>query len=77
MLHSVPHTLPHVGRSCEHFPNGFELYLLPGGHDPYARIQREELPRHPGGTCLLHPPLVACVLGWDAFRSGRGHFTGP
>ena len=25
----VPHTVPRVGRSYEHFPDGFELHLLP------------------------------------------------
>ena len=28
MLRIVPHTLPRVGRSYEHFPDGFELHLL-------------------------------------------------
>ena len=29
MLRTVPHTVPRVGRSYEHFPDGFELHLLP------------------------------------------------
>ena len=28
MLRIVPHTEPRVGRSYEHFPDGFELHLL-------------------------------------------------
>ena len=28
MLRNMPHTVPRVGRSYEHFPNGFELHLL-------------------------------------------------
>jgi len=28
MLRIVPHTVARVGRSYEHFPDGFELYLL-------------------------------------------------
>jgi len=28
MLRIVPHTVPRVGRSYEHFPGGFELHLL-------------------------------------------------
>ena len=28
MLRIVPHTVPRVGRSYKHFPDGFELYLL-------------------------------------------------
>jgi hypothetical protein len=31
MLRIVPPTVPRVGRSDEHFPDGFELHLLPGG----------------------------------------------
>ena len=30
MLRIVPHTVPRVGRSYEHFPDGFELHLLRG-----------------------------------------------
>ena len=29
MLRIVPHTVPRVGRSYEHFPDEFELHLLP------------------------------------------------
>ena len=29
----VPHTVPRVGRSYEHFPDGFELHLLPPSRD--------------------------------------------
>jgi len=28
MLRIVPHTVPRVGRSYEHFPDGFKLHLL-------------------------------------------------
>ena len=28
MLRIVPHTIPRVGRSCEHFLDGFEIHLL-------------------------------------------------
>ena len=31
MLRIVPHTVPRVGRSYEHFPDGFELHLLHAG----------------------------------------------
>ena len=31
MLRIVPPTVPRVGRSDEHFPDGFELHLLPFG----------------------------------------------
>jgi len=29
MLRIVPHTVPRVGRLYEHFPDGFEVHLLP------------------------------------------------
>jgi hypothetical protein len=29
MLRIVPHTVPRLGRSYEHFPDGFEFHLLP------------------------------------------------
>ena len=31
MLRIVPHTVPRVGRSYEHFSDGFELHLLRPG----------------------------------------------
>ena len=34
MLRIVPHTVARVGRSHEHFPDGFELHLLPGDVHP-------------------------------------------
>ena len=33
MLRIVPHTVPRVGRSYEHFPDGFEVHLLLGWGD--------------------------------------------
>ena len=33
MLRIVPPTVPRVGRSDEHFPDGFELHLLPDDGD--------------------------------------------
>ena len=33
MLRIVPHTVPRVGRSDEHFLDGFELHLLPNADD--------------------------------------------
>ena len=35
MLRIVPPTVPRVGRSDEHFPDGFKLHLLP----PAAELQ--------------------------------------
>jgi len=37
MLRIVPHTVPRVGRSYEHFPDGFELHLL----RPVAGLERK------------------------------------
>jgi len=34
MLRIVPHTVPRVGRSYEHFPDGFELHLLQASNTP-------------------------------------------
>jgi hypothetical protein len=40
MLRIVLHTVPRVGRSYEHFPDGFELHLLlPPIH--VAAVERE------------------------------------
>ena len=43
MLRIVPHTVPRVGRSYEHFPDGFELHLLPSllSSAIAARLQRD------------------------------------
>ena len=50
MLRIVPHTVPRVGRSYEHFPDGFELHLLQvaktgGGCNPPAAGRRHEVER--------------------------------
>jgi len=36
MLRIVPHTVPRVGRSYEHFPDGFELHLLQLHHSAFG-----------------------------------------
>jgi hypothetical protein len=43
----VPHTVPRVGRSYEHFPDGFELHLLP--------LSRFLAPYAPPFPPVLHP----------------------
>ena len=40
MLRNVPHTVPRVGRSYEHFPDGFEFHLLPFSH--YLQVIKRE-----------------------------------
>ena len=62
MLRIVPHTVPRVGRSDEHFPTGFELYLLQLGELGEGSALRAVCPRHasillqalfPNGTSIL------------------------
>ena len=38
MLRIVPPTVPRVGRSDEHFPDGFELHLLPNTDRVCSRV---------------------------------------
>ena len=40
MLRIVPHTVPRVGRSYEHFSDGFELHLLPLSRKLHTRPQQ-------------------------------------
>jgi len=39
MLRIVPHTVPRVSRSYEHFPDGFELHLLRTLSETPDRVQ--------------------------------------
>ena len=49
MLRIVPPTVPRVGRSDEHFPDGFELHLLPPrGEGAWAWARREGEDVHDG-----------------------------
>ena len=49
MLRIAPHTVPRVGRSYEHFPDGFELQLLPCvGHQVYAGWRLHVAPPYTG-----------------------------
>ena len=43
MLRIVPHTVPRVGRSYEHFPDGFELHLLPGTAKAKAMMAKAKM----------------------------------
>ena len=53
MLRIVPHTVTRVGRSYEHFPDGFELYLLrPGASKLNSSAERV------GGGVRIHPENV-------------------
>ena len=55
MLRIVPPTVPRVGRSDEHFPDGFELHLLQA--ESY-RMQRMELRQLGCGELQGYPSLV-------------------
>ena len=54
MLRIVLHTVPRVGRSYEHFPDGFELHLLPNG-------RYEECKEHQPSSSLLLSSLELSV----------------
>ena len=66
MLRIVPHTVPRVGRSYEHFPDGFELHL---GYTLNNRSNRGE-----ESTSLLMPSLrgsayMAAVINQDLYMT--------
>ena len=48
MLGVVPHTVPRVGRSYAHFPDGFDFHLLPL---PSEREKERERERRCGRLC--------------------------
>jgi len=54
MLRIVPHSVPRVGRSYEHFPDGFELHLLQGLS--YTRRARQPLYKHTS-SCFTNTHL--------------------
>ena len=67
MLRIVPHTVPRVGRSYEHFPDGFELHLL-------RRVQGTSLTRNrtPPRTAKGPYAYAYCmVLGGGVFLWAR------
>ena len=53
MLRIVPHTVPRVGRSYQHFPDGFELHLLTEG----LRCGASLFCLWIGGHTLEHDPV--------------------
>ena len=63
MLRTVPHTVPRVGRSYEHFPDGFEPRLLPQAADVNLR------PIEQRWMLWYRLTFVVCVL-----RAGGGLF---
>ena len=71
MLRIVPPTVPRVGRSDEHFPDGFELHLLPFSRflvlSPY-RSRR---------SCPFLPRIVSVfpILPDTSVPSSRGGMT--
>ena len=83
MLRIVPHTVPRVGRSYEHFPDGFELHLLPLTRTPpRAAGWRDGVTRTPKptvrGDCLTCADLVTVhalqdgeTAMWSAAQKGH------
>ena len=63
MRRNVPHTVPRVGRSYEHFPNGFEFHLLPFSH--YLQVIKRERERR---LLLDSRFAILCTGGPDAIR---------
>ena len=61
MLRIVPHTVPRVGRSYEHFPDGFELHLLPEPKEPQGYTRGSRAPQAESGpcqgSCRSRPPM--------------------
>ena len=70
MLRIVPHSVPRVGRSYEHFPDGFELHLLQGLS--YTRRARQPLYKHTS-SCFTKTHRVALHTCWPTPpNSARG-----
>ena len=59
MLRIVPHTVPRVGRSYEHFPDGIELHLLQG-REASCLVGVS----HERGDPVVKAPLYA-ARSWD------------
>ena len=59
MLRIVPHTVPCVGRSYEHFPDGFELHLLQEMDD--EEDQSGEFGDESGGL-RTRPPMEGALI---------------
>jgi len=70
MLRIVPHTVPRVGRSYEHFPDGFELHLVwstsPRGVGAGDRGVSPDA-RHARG---LKPSTFYIMQSWDTCERG-------
>ena len=76
MLRIVPHTVPHVGRSYRHFPDGFELHLLPTGGTGFVErlsavalefapdAREDALSAQPEGEGHFEQQLLRCFPGY-------------
>jgi hypothetical protein len=70
MLRIVPHTVPRVGRSYEHFPDGFELHLLPFPRFFFLSY-RPTTPAGPAPSCHTH----RVRFSYPSAPSSRGGMT--
>ena len=62
MLRIVPHTVPRVGRSNEHFPDGFELHLLlPGVDSISTRLSRKRWMGAENNKVPFQNPMLSCL----------------
>ena len=62
MLRIVPHTVPRIGRSYEHFPDGFELHLLPREDEPAPSDMATRMVQVPLKHGIRRPVLESRVL---------------
>ena len=61
MLRIVPPTVTRVGRSDEHFPDGFELHLLPADQQEHLKVKTSrEKPELPQGRWTIHLDYSLC-----------------
>ena len=71
MLRIVPHTVPRVGRSYEHFPDGFELHLLPFSRFFFCPIAS------PLPLVLPLPATLLVRFSYPSATSSREGMIGP
>ena len=68
MLRIVPHTAPRVGLSYEHFPDGFELHLLPSR----SQLRASPLVPLPVLRLALCPAVVGTLAPGALAEGGDG-----
>ena len=76
MIRIVPHTVPRVGRSYEHFPDGFELHLL--AYTLAGRVSNEarvHLERRSEGQLLRIENNMAAMNVFSIHNLVAGHVS--